>query len=187
MPQFPIKDIPKYEALLETSKRYPAMDPLATATFLQLLVSWDELIRGVADTFRKHQISKGKFMVLMQLFNKVDGSSREISPAELANTINVTRATVTGLLDGLERDELVVRKQDENDRRMVLVSLTPAGVAMMDRFLPEHFGRIQELMSCLSTQEKNQLRELLTKVCDHIPTVVPYKDDKDDVDCDCSL
>jgi len=184
MPHFPTNEIPKLEALMELSKRYPALDPLSTATFLQIIVSGDELMRGAGDTFREHQISKGKFMVLMQLFNKVDGTTRELSPAEMATTINVSRATVTGLLDGLERDGLVVRKQDEKDRRMVLVSLTSNGVQLMEQFMPIHFSRVQELLGGLTSEEKLQLRELLTKVCDHVASVAPNRSNDD---CGCKL
>lgn len=169
---------------MELSKRYPALDPLSTATFLQIIIAGDEMFRGAGETFRDHQISKGKFMLMMQLFNKEDGSTRSLSPAEMATALNVTRATVSGLLDGLSKDGLVLRKQGEKDRRMVLVSLTQRGLDLMDQLLPVHFARIQDLMQCLSQEEKVQLRELLSKVCDHVALIAP---DRPQGDCDISI
>ncbi|MEQ9825248.1 MAG: MarR family transcriptional regulator [Puniceicoccaceae bacterium] len=184
MAHLPNCDIPKYEVLMEATKRYPALDPLSMATFLQIIVAGDELFRGAGETFRDRQISKGKFMVLLQLFNKEDGSTRFLSPAEIATAVNVTRATVSGLLDGLVKDGYVLRKQDEKDRRMVLVSLTNQGIELMDQFLPVHFERIRQLMNCLSSDEKVQLRELLIKVCDHVAVIAPNRAQEE---CDCSL
>ncbi len=176
MQKIPIREIPKYECLLKTSERYPDMDAWATMTFLHLIRTSDELYRGVADTFSKNQISKGRFMIMMQLFNKEDGSSREVSPAEMAEKVEVTRATVSGLLDGLEKDGLAVRKQDEKDRRMVVVKLTQAGIDMMEAILPVHFARLHELMSVLTLKEKKQLLDLLCKLCDHVSEVIPAGD-----------
>ncbi len=50
-------------------------------------------------------------------------------PGEVASELGSTAATLTGLIDGLESDGLVTRSAHPNDRRSVLLSLTPAGTA----------------------------------------------------------
>jgi DNA-binding MarR family transcriptional regulator len=185
MPHLPFREIPKYESLMESSKRYPALDPLSTATFLQVLLVGDELFRGASTTFRSFQISKGKFLLMMQLFNKGDGTLNERSPADLAEALNVTRATVTGLLDGLQRDGLIERKQAQTDRRMVQVSLTQSGLGLIDQLLPLHFARIQELMAGIDPSEKEQMRSLLSKLTSHLEVVAPYRPEEDEGCNDC--
>lgn len=53
------------------------------------------------------------------------------SPAALADVLQVTRATVTGLLDGLERDGNIERRPDANDRRAQALHPTAAGEETM--------------------------------------------------------
>ncbi|RYG63014.1 MarR family transcriptional regulator, partial [bacterium] len=84
--------------------------------------------------------------------------------SELAEKIGVTRATMTGLLDGLEKDGFVQRRQHPDDRRALTVHLTDAGQAFLEAMLPEHYRRVAQLMSGLDTDERRQLVQLLTKV-----------------------
>ena len=86
------------------------------------------------------------------------------TPAELADAAGVTRATMTGLIDTLERDGFVKRKPDPNDRRMMSVLLTAKGERFLRDFLPGHFKSISKLMSPLTEAERKTLVRLLTKV-----------------------
>jgi DNA-binding MarR family transcriptional regulator len=54
-----------------------------------------------------------------------------MSPSELSERLIVTRATVTGVLDSLERRELVRRSANPADRRGLLVEITPTGLAVL--------------------------------------------------------
>jgi DNA-binding MarR family transcriptional regulator len=86
------------------------------------------------------------------------------TPAELAEHLAVTRATVTGLLDGLEEDGLVERSHRTDDRRSVSVTITKKGLGLIEKILPDHYARIAVLMKKLTRQEKKQLTVLLGKV-----------------------
>jgi DNA-binding MarR family transcriptional regulator len=76
----------------------------------------------------------------------------------------VTRATITGLVDTLERDGLVSREHDSGDRRMMLVHLSAKGRAAIEEILPLHFKRMTTLMSPLTENERKTLVRLLNKV-----------------------
>jgi DNA-binding MarR family transcriptional regulator len=54
-------------------------------------------------------------------------SAGEATPRELAHRLWVNPATITGIVDTLERDGLVERRRDAADRRQVRLSLTPRG------------------------------------------------------------
>jgi DNA-binding MarR family transcriptional regulator len=56
----------------------------------------------------------------------------EPSTGELAELMHIRPATLTGLADRLESKDLIKRWPDATDRRVVRVSLTPAGVALLD-------------------------------------------------------
>jgi len=86
------------------------------------------------------------------------------TPAELADAAGVTRATMTGLIDTLERDGYVKREPDPVDRRQMSVLLTPAGEKFLMEFLPGHFKAINAVMSTLTEDERKTLVRILGKV-----------------------
>lgn len=161
-----LKDLPRYDCLLEAAKEFPDLDPSAVEAFLHLLYSGDECFRATEANFTQHNISQGRFGVLMSLLNRCrrDGEQAVLSPAELAERAGVTRATMTGLVDTLERDGLVTREPASQDRRMLAVCLTPKGRELLHALLPEHFRRIATLMKGLSESERRLLVQLLGKI-----------------------
>lgn len=164
MPHLLLKDIPRYECLLECAQRFPELDPSACEAFLHLLRAGDEGFRVVDAHFHGHGLSQGRFTVLMLLADKAGGPSHTLTPAQLADLAGVTRATMTGLVDTLERDGMVTRKPDSEDRRMLFVELTPRGQAFLGQIMPEHFRRISVLMAALTESERRLLVRLLGKV-----------------------
>ena len=164
MPFLLIKNLPRYDCLLDAAKLFPDLDPSACEVFLHLMQAGDEAFRVVDVHLAEHHISQGRFMVLMQLLNKSTNCAQSRTPAELADLSHVTRATMTGLIDTLERDGLVKRDPDPNDRRMMSVTLTPKARALMEEILPAHFQRMAALMKPLSEAERKTLVELLSKI-----------------------
>jgi DNA-binding MarR family transcriptional regulator len=164
MPFLLIKNLPRYECLLEASKLFPDLDPLACEVFLHLMQAGDEAFRVSDVHLAEHNISQGRFMVLMLLLDKASNCPHARTPAELADLSHVTRATMTGLIDTLERDGLVKREPDPNDRRMMSVKLTPKGHSLLTQILPKHFKRMATLMQPLSESERRTLVELLSKI-----------------------
>jgi DNA-binding MarR family transcriptional regulator len=158
------KSLPRYECLLEAAKRYPDLDPSACEAFLHLLQVGSQMMHGCEAYFTGRDLSQGRFAVLMQLIDKTDSSPLPRTPAELAESTGVTRATMTGLVDTLERDGLVTREPDPQDRRTVPVQLTAKGLAVLQDVLPGHFKRMAELMAPLSEAERKTLVQLLTKI-----------------------
>ena len=166
MPLLMLKDLPRYECLLEASREFPELDPSATEVFLHLLRTGDEAFRVVEAHLAEHDITQGGFSVLMALWGQCQREGRELplSPAGLADRTGVTRATMTGLVDTLERDGLVRRAPDTADRRMMTVQLTPRGERKLLKILPAHFRQMAWLMAPLSEPERKTLVRLLTKV-----------------------
>jgi DNA-binding MarR family transcriptional regulator len=164
MPLLMLKDLPRYECLLEASRNFPDLDPSACEAFLNLLRAGDEAYRQIESFFNEHNMSSGRFTVLMLLYDKLRGEPIPQTPADLAGKAGVTRATITGLVDTLERDGLVKREHDSGDRRMMLVHLTPKGHAALRDILPGHFKRMAALMAPLSEHERKTLVRLLNKV-----------------------
>jgi DNA-binding MarR family transcriptional regulator len=164
MPLLMLKDLPRYECLLEAMRRYPELDPSACEAYLSLLRAGHEAYRRSEAFFTEHGMTPGRFTVLMLLFDKLAGVCVPQTPADLAEKANVARATITGLVDTLERDGLVTRTHDSGDRRMMLVHLTPKGQAALEAILPGHFRQMAAQMAALSEHERKTLVRLLSKV-----------------------
>ncbi len=171
------KELPRYECLLEAAKEFPDLDPWACAVFLHLLRAGD-VVSGVSErSLSRHNLSWGRFGVLMLLWRSArmrgaaggNGNGSCVppgprTPAELAEAAGVTRATMTGLIDTLERDGLAKRVPDTEDRRVLSVVLTPKAQQLLRQTLPGHFQLMTTLMRSLSESECQQLVRLLNKI-----------------------
>jgi DNA-binding MarR family transcriptional regulator len=91
-------------------------------------------------------------------------SGRRACLYALGDRLGVTRPNITKLVDGLERQGLVVRLPHPEDGRMVQAQLTPEGAAVAARALPGRVARMEALWRRLDDEELEQLATLLTRV-----------------------
>ncbi|QSQ28372.1 MarR family transcriptional regulator [Pyxidicoccus parkwayensis] len=144
----------------------------AIQTCIGMLHLAHELTGAYDAHLSRHGLSMGRFVVLIRLFSAEDSEAgRGLTPAELAESSCVSRATMTGLLDTLEKDELISRQDHPEDRRMYTVRLTAKGRKLLDGMLPDHYRRISALMAPLSETERTTLQELMHKVTSGIPAL----------------
>ena len=91
-----------------------------------------------------------------------------MSPSELGERLIVTRATVTGLLDSLERRGFVSRSANPTDRRGLLVEITPAGLAVVQELRTIVHRNEKDWMSVLSDSELRTYVDLLHRIQDRL-------------------
>ena len=165
---FYLRDLPKYEAIRQRATRYPDLNAKALEAFLVMLRAASDVLDAHDTYLLKHGTSQGKFTVLMLLNRDPDVG---ISPSDLADRSGVTRATITGLLDGLSREKLVVREDDRGDRRKAVVRLTARGRKMLEKILPDYYLQVSALMGGLTDAEKQTLIELMSKMSARLPAL----------------
>src|SRR5688572_13872039 len=156
-----LRDLPKYETLLAYSKRYRNVDPAAVEAYLNLLRVASDVLDATEEYFQEHGTSQGRFTVLCLLNRNPD---QPLCPADLAQRAGVTRATMTGLLQGLEAEGLVKRTSSDDDKRMFFVELTGKGRRYLDTVLPDWFKRVGSLMEGVNDRERVAMLKLLEKV-----------------------
>lgn len=145
-------------------------DALATECFINygllaggVLAAMDDLIvRGGAP-------SAAAFNVLAVL----DGAGQPLNPSTIADRLLVSRATVTGVVDSLERRGLVRRTKGKGDGRTRVVALTARGRRVARQLVPEVHRFERDVMSALSPAEQRRLLHLLAKLQAHFPSVAP--------------
>jgi len=101
----------------------------------------------------------------------LDGAGEPLSPTTIAERLIVTTATVTSLLDTLERRGLVIRHPDPHDRRRLLVSITDQAHQMVDEFLPEVIALQTAVMAGLDETQRRHLLRTLTLIREGMATV----------------
>ncbi|NVJ02362.1 MarR family transcriptional regulator [Myxococcus sp. AM009] len=164
--------LPRYERLRRLALRFPELDASAIETCIALLRASHDLSGAYDAHLGRHGLSMGRFMVLVRLLTTEDDEVERVSgltPADLAESSGVSRATMTGLLDTLEKDALISREDHPGDRRMYTVRLTPKARQLIEGVLPDHYRRIAALMAPLSEEERATLRTLLAKVTSGLP------------------
>ena len=87
-----------------------------------------------------------------------------LSQQEVGHKILRSRGNITMVVDNLEKRGLVQRERDEDDRRVVVVSLTQAGRELISRIFPQHVTDIVAEMSILTVEEQETLGRLCRKL-----------------------
>ena len=83
----------------------------------------------------------------------------------IAERVLITTGSMTSVLDTLEKRGLIQRMPHPDDRRKLLVDITPDAQAILDELLPSLHAREREVIStALSTNEQRELLHLIAKV-----------------------
>ena len=87
-----------------------------------------------------------------------------ITPSELALQVSLSQATVTGIVDRLAARQLVQRQRNEEDRRLVTVSISDAGKALVDSAPSPLQEQFAQKLKELSTEERAIISLVLNKI-----------------------
>ena len=104
-------------------------------------------------------LTEGQFGVLEILFHLGPQSAGALSRKSFRSGGHITT-----VLDNLERRKLVTRERLPEDRRTVIVRLTPAGRRLIAKLFPGHAAAIAAALGVLSPAEQSKLAELLKKL-----------------------
>jgi DNA-binding MarR family transcriptional regulator len=113
------------------------------------------LDRQRANAFGAHDLESWEFDVLAAL--RRSGEPFTLSPGQLVRETFVTSGTMTNRVDRLASRGLVEREDHPEDRRGVLVRLTPAGRAKVDAALADLLAAEQIMLRSLSRADQDQL------------------------------
>ena len=166
-----LEKLPKYEMMRRRAKEYINADEDTVETYWLFFHVARQLLSTFQNRLERYGLSDGKMVILVLLRHAPNNT---LSASELAERCEVTRGTITGLLDGLERSGLILRKNHPEDRRMLTIQLTEQGLAFIDEIMPRHFRRFGEMIerANLSKEEQQQLMAILKKIQQGIPALL---------------
>lgn len=163
---FLLKNLPRGNSLDGLARVYPQTDLKAIEVFSALIGLSGEILCAVNSALARSGVSQARFRTLLHLRRAGKGG---LHPMNLAKALGVGRATVTGLVDGIEQAGLARRLPCADDRRSIMVALTAKGEKLIDSLAPDRLKRVSELMGGLSGAEKKEFTRLLDKVNANLP------------------
>lgn len=113
---------------------------------------------------RDAQQKDGLTYAQLHLLRVLAEQGGELPASRLAACADITPTTVTQMVDGLARQDLVERVRSEEDRRVVFIRLTPAGRERYKRQRAIYDDRARELLADMSAEELDQAGEVLRRI-----------------------
>ncbi|MBN9545788.1 MAG: MarR family transcriptional regulator [Alphaproteobacteria bacterium] len=117
------------------------------------------MLPQLEELFADQSLTFSQWTVLMALREWGHSTS-----AELARDICHDAGSLTRILDELEQRDLIARARSETDRRVVSLSMTPQGLALVELLLPRVVAHWNELLGDFSHLEIKQLIKLLSRL-----------------------
>jgi DNA-binding MarR family transcriptional regulator len=96
----------------------------------------------------------------------------DLSLSELSERIRAQNSTVTGIIDRMEREGLVVRARSTEDRRVVKIKLTDKGARLAKEIQVEPMEIFRSALEGLSASEARDLLRILSKIARRVQAIV---------------
>lgn len=106
----------------------------------------------------KYKLSRSRLRVLVLL-----NEEPKKCPSYLAETLNITKASITGLAESLTKDGLISASANSEDRRSHTLSITAKGKALLKKALPAYYPKLSEALSSLTKADQANLANILQK------------------------
>ena len=127
----------------------------------------------------QHQVEQqlraegGISYVQFQLLARLAAARGQLTMTDLANGVVYSRSGLTYQAGLLEQAGLITRGPSADDERATLVTITDDGRALLGQVMPGHIQVTRLLLDPLSDQDVNQLRDIMTRVRDHMRAQPP--------------
>ena len=128
-------------------------------TFIKLTRCTSALLARLGERNTINDLTPSQFAVLEALYHLGSLTQGEVSRKVLKSVSNITT-----VIDNLERDGLVRRERDTQDRRVIYVRLTREGKEKLEEVLPHHVSALVDEFSVLSGSEQKTLGDLCRKL-----------------------
>ncbi|MBO4514183.1 MAG: MarR family transcriptional regulator [Lachnospiraceae bacterium] len=105
--------------------------------------------------------SKNEVLIFWLLYQK-----GEVNMSEIAEYVHVPLNTATGIVNRMEKNEMIVRTRSKEDKRVVLIAFSEKGMAQFQSLLNEVFRYGIKVMDSLTPEEMDLFFKMITKVKD---------------------
>ena len=137
-----------------------------------VVAGYEALMQRLADSHAPEFLEIGVTMPQAKLLYLL-GAHGDTHMAELVARLGVSLSTVSGLVDKIVDQGLAHRREDPLDRRQVVVGLTPAGSAFIDRFRELNARQLRELLARLDDAELALVRDAVAALARSVASSAP--------------
>jgi DNA-binding MarR family transcriptional regulator len=141
------------------AQKRPFFTAYSTSLWIRFLRFSLQSHKKLEDDLHKVGLTPPQFYVLATI-----GYAGGLPFGEIGAKMMVTVSNLTGIVDRLEEKKLVLRKRDENDRRVVHVVLTDKGAKLYKSTLPLFEKSVSEVFSILDSAQQKALSGLLRRL-----------------------
>lgn len=120
--------------------------------------------------FARHGLTDTSWLFLTSIYTAPGGVR---SPSEVGRVLAQSKPHMTRLADGLLAKGLIRRAHSEQDRRRVVLAVTPKGRQLVERLLPQVWAQHQQIANGLSRTDLAQLSALLATWLSHLDGSLP--------------
>lgn len=140
----------------------------AARLVMTILTTARRIDASCAELLTRHDLSEGRLAALLAV-----SAEPGVTPRALGDRLEVTSATVTGLLDRLERDGLIERQPHVSDRRTHTLTTTRAGEQLISELVPVYADWLHQLGAGIGPAEHNCTALVLAAVQQNLAVGVP--------------
>lgn len=144
---------------MKAAKKYGKKIDLALTTWVKLARAFSSFNKKSIESIRTFGLTQPQFAVI-----EVIGHLGPLKVGEICNKMLVSGGNMTLVLDNIEKLGYIERVHSKEDRRAILIQLTPLGKNLFDEVFKNHAEHVTKLMSVLSIEEQKTLGELLKKL-----------------------
>jgi len=144
---------------MEDKKRYGEENDLNLKVVIGVSRANQKIQREGAVIFKEGGLTTAQFAVLEALYHK-----GTLTIQEIITSILSTGGNMTVVINNLEKEKLIERHVNPNDKRSSLIGITEKGKSIIEDIFPKHLQSLKEQFQVLTIEEKKTLVELLRKL-----------------------
>ncbi|WP_414755875.1 MarR family winged helix-turn-helix transcriptional regulator [Anabaena sp. CCY 9910] len=148
--------------LEEWQQELPQLDTSAVSIIGRVLRIARLLEKHRESILVEYGLNVWSFDVLATL--RRQGQPFQLKPTELYSLLMLSSGAMTNRIDRLEQDGIVTRVRDAEDRRSVMVQLTPKGIKLADTVMPILFKKEKQMLSQFTADELQLSIPMLRKL-----------------------
>jgi len=118
----------------------------------------------------------GPQLTVLKLLDSLD----DLTLSELSERIRAKNSTVTGIVDRMERDGLVVRIRSQEDRRVVHIRLSERGRKLARSIAVEPMEIFEEALARLPERDARELVRILMTLAERVKAIVASREPKEE-------
>ena len=123
-----------------------------------IAIVYNVVNRKLEVLLRQYKLSVSKFNILLVL--KFQGGDAGLSQKAVSDKLIVSDGNITGILDRMEKEKLVLRTQHPKDRRINLVRITLKGSDMVQDIFPKYEALLKESVDLISERQQKLLKPI---------------------------